>query len=67
MENRTFKNGRLTLKSFNAETEKTQSLSLTGLKEEASTDQVQTIRQALDPLMTYPSQAVEASLTYVYH
>lgn len=64
--NKTYKNGRLALKYLDPETEKTKSLTLLGLKEDATTEEVQKIQEIFNGLLETPAQTVEVTHTYTY-
>lgn len=67
MPQKTFKSGRLSLKSLDPESKKTSSVSLNGLTEAATVDQVQGVKVAIDNLLDIPSQTVEGVYTYQFN
>ncbi|EKB53989.1 hypothetical protein [Facklamia hominis] len=67
MSQKTFKSGRLSLKSLDPESKKTSSVSLNGLTETATVDQVQGVKAAIDNLLDIPSQTVEGVYTYQFN
>lgn len=67
MSQKTFKSGRLSLKSLDPESKKTSSVSLNGLTEAATVDQVQDVKAAIDNLLDIPSQTVEGVYTYQFN
>lgn len=67
MSQKTFKSGRLSLKSLDPESKKTSSVSLNGLTEAATVDQVQDVKTAIDNLLDIPSQTVEGVYTYQFN
>ena len=67
MSQKTFKSGRLSLKSLDPESKKTSSVSLNGLTEAATVGQVQGVKAAIDNLLDIPSQTVEGVYTYQFN
>lgn len=67
MSQKTFKSGRLSLKSLDPESKKTSSVSLNGLTEAATVDQVQGVKAAIDNLLDIHSQTVEGVYTYQFN
>ncbi|EPH09987.1 hypothetical protein [Facklamia hominis] len=67
MSQKTFKSGRLSLKSLDPESKKTSSVSLNGLTEAATVGQVQGVKTAIDNLLDIPSQTVEGVYTYQFN
>lgn len=63
---KSYKEGRLAFKSVDPVTEKVSTVNVSGLMENAEDAQIGAVRQALDPVLSRPSQTVEATYTYEY-
>lgn len=59
-----FKTGRLTLKGMDPVSEKTFTINLQGLIEEASAQQVETVKDAINRLTLNPTETAQANYVY---
>lgn len=66
MQKKIFKSGRLSLRRLDPNTEKYKSTSLSGLTEDASTETIFEIKDAVDQLFTIPSESISATYTYEF-
>lgn len=66
MKQKNYKSGRLSLRRLDEKTQKYQSTSLSGLTEDASVETIFAVKEAVDQLLTVPSESISAVYTYEF-
>ena len=64
--NKSYKSGRVVLKSMDPATEKVSNLTLAGVKADATDVEIQAVKDAFTPLLAIPAQSANLVLTYLY-